>query len=133
LPARCRSLSLAAALCCAATGTAHCEDATSPEELAFNNHCRECHTVDPGDNRIGPTLYDIVGRRAGSLAGFPNYSSAVQDSGIVWNASTLDKWIANPSAFLPDNNMAPFAGVTAAKDRALIIAYLTSKSPDATR
>lgn len=110
------------------TGAARGEDATSPEELAFNNHCRECHTVDRGDNRLGPTLYDVVGRKAGSLAGFPNFSSAVQDSGIVWDAASLDKWIADPEAFLPDNNMRPFAGVTDAKERALIISYLESKS-----
>jgi cytochrome c len=130
MPGRRHSLFLAAAALCAVTGDALGEDTTSPEELAFNNHCRECHTVDRGDNRLGPTLYDVVGRKAGSLASFPNYSSAVQDSGIVWDAATLDKWIANPEAYLPDNNMRPFAGVTDAKERALIISYLESKSPN---
>ncbi len=133
MPARRQSLFFAAAALCAATGAARGEDPTSPEELAFNNHCRECHTVDPGDNRIGPTLYDVIGRKAGSLAGFPNYSSVVQDSGIVWDSATLDKWIANPNAYLPDNNMRPFAGVTDANERALIIAYLASKSPRSPR
>jgi cytochrome c len=128
MPARLRSVLHAAAALCVAAGAARGEDVTTPEELAFNNHCRECHTVDRGDNRLGPTLYDVIGRKAGSLAGFPNYSSAVQDSGVVWDAATLDKWIANPNAFLPDNNMAPFAGVTDAKERALIISYLESKS-----
>ena len=128
MPARCYLVSCAAAAVCVATSAARTGDATGPEELAFNNHCRECHMVDKGDNRIGPTLYDVVGRKAGSLASFPNYSSAVQDSGIVWDAATLDKWIADPEAFLPDNNMRPFAGVTDANERALIISYLESKS-----
>lgn len=104
------------------------EDATTPEELAFNNHCRECHTVDKGDNRIGPSLYDVIGRKAGSLPNYGNYSSAVQDSGVVWDAANLDRWITNADAFLPDSNMRPFPGVDNAKDRALIIAYLKSKS-----
>jgi cytochrome c len=131
--ARLSSVLFAAAALCVATGTARGEDVTSPQELAFNNHCRECHTVDRGDNRLGPTLYDVIGRKAGSLTGFSNYSSSVQDSGVVWDAATLDKWIANPNTFLPDNNMAPFAGVTDAKERALIIAYLASKSSGSTR
>ncbi len=81
---------------------------TSNAELAFNNHCRECHMVDKGDNRVGPSLCGIIGRKAGSMPGFPNYSAALQDSGITWEASSLDKWIADPNAFVPGNNMNPF-------------------------
>ena len=110
------------------SSNAMAEDQTGDQELAFNNHCRECHMVDKGDNRIGPTLYDVFGRKAGSLTDFGNYSSSVQDSGVVWDETSLDKWITNPEAFLPDNNMKPFAGVTDAGQRALIIAYLKSKS-----
>jgi cytochrome c len=104
------------------------EDKTGDEELAFNDHCRECHTVDKGDNRIGPTLYDVIGRKAGTVPDFPNYSSGVQDSGIVWNDALIDKWITNPEAFIPDNNMKPFGGVTDAHQRALIIAWLNEHS-----
>lgn len=122
------ALPVLAAVAGLAAAGARAEDKTSTAELAFNDHCRECHTVDKGDNRIGPTLYDIIGRKAGSLAGFPNYSSSLQDSGVVWTEATLDKWIADPDAFLPDNNMKPFPPVTDAQQRALIIAYLKSKS-----
>ena len=35
--------------------------------LAFNNHCRQCHSYKKDDNRLGPSLYGVVGRKAGSL------------------------------------------------------------------
>src|SRR5512137_900632 len=95
-------------------------------ELAFNNHCRECHMIDRGDNRVGPSLCGVIGRKAGTEPGFQNYSAAVQDSGIVWDAGSIDKWITNANAFLPGNNMNPFPGVDDPAQRALIISYLTS-------
>jgi cytochrome c len=100
---------------------------TSDDELAFNNHCRECHTADKGDNRLGPTLYGVIGRKAGTEPGYANYSAAVKDSGVVWSAATLDAWITNPDAFLPGNNMHPFAGVDDSAQRARIIQYLSTR------
>jgi len=44
-------------------------------QLAFNNACRICHSVKEGDNRLGPNLYKVFGRKAGSL---PNYNYSVQ-------------------------------------------------------
>jgi cytochrome c len=93
-------------------------------ELAFNGHCRECHAFDKGDNRIGPSLYGVVGRKAGSVQGFA-YSDSVKSSGITWDEKTLDKWIANPNAVIPGNNMgAIFSGLPDAAERAKIIAFL---------
>jgi len=93
-------------------------------ELAFNGHCRECHSFDKGDNRLGPTLYGVVGRKAGTVPGFA-YSDSLKSSGITWNEKTLDKWIANPNAVVPGNNMgAIFSGLSDAGERAKIIAFL---------
>lgn len=93
-------------------------------ELAFNGHCRECHAFDKGDNRIGPTLYGVVGRKAGTVPGF-GYSESLKDSGITWNEKNLDQWITNPNAVVPGNNMgAIFSGLPDAKERAKIIAFL---------
>ena len=100
---------------------------TSDDELAFNSHCRECHTADKGDNRLGPTLYGVIGPKAGTEPGYANYSAAVKDSSVVWSAATLDAWITNPDAFLPGNNMHPFAGVDDAALRARIIQYLSTR------
>ncbi|WP_045834508.1 cytochrome c family protein [Hyphomicrobium sp. 99] len=93
-------------------------------ELAFNGHCRECHSFDKGDNRLGPTLYGVVGRKAGTVPGFP-YSDSLKGAGITWNEKNLDQWIANPNAVVPGNNMgAIFSGLSDAGERAKIIAFL---------
>jgi len=101
-------------------------------ELAFNGHCRECHAFDKGDNRIGPTLYGVVGRKAGTVPGFA-YSDSLKGSGITWDEKNLDKWITNPNTFIPGNNMgAIFSGLSDAGERAKIIAFLkgdTAKKP----
>jgi cytochrome c len=114
---------LAATLLC---GRAHAQQPKVDEELElqFNGHCRECHSFVRNDNRLGLSLYGVVGRKAGSVPGF-NYSNSVKDSGIVWDEATLDKWITNPGAVIPDNNMAAlFGGIDDASIRAKIIAFL---------
>ena len=93
-------------------------------ELAFNGHCRECHSFVKNDNRLGPSLYGEVGRKAGSVPNFA-YSDAVKTSGITWDEQTLDKWIKKPNALIPNNNMGTlFSGLPDGKERAKIIAFL---------
>jgi len=94
-------------------------------ELLFNNTCRTCHTVKEGDNRLGPSLAGVVGRKAGSLPGFP-YSDAMKKSGIVWDEATLDRFIADPQSVVRGNGMSPYTGMSAAEDRAAVIAFLKS-------
>ena len=61
-------------------------------EQAFNNACRTCHTTREGDNRLGPNLHSILGRKAGSLSGY-SYSSAMKDAGFVWDEkSSTASW-----------------------------------------
>jgi cytochrome c len=92
-------------------------------QLAFNNHCRTCHTMDEGDNRLGPSLHQVVGRKAGSLPDY-GYSSAMADADVVWDEETLDRFIEDPNAVVPGNNMKPYSGITSPEERASIIAYL---------
>jgi cytochrome c len=103
-------------------------------ELAFNGHCRECHSFAKDDNRLGPSLYGVVGRKAGTVANFA-YSDSIKGSGITWDEATLDKWITNPNALIPGNNMGTiFGGVADPAERAKIIAFLkqdTQASPPA--
>jgi cytochrome c len=92
---------------------------------AFNNSCRTCHSWKQGDNRLGPSLHGVIGRKAGSAEGF-NYSGAMKSSGITWDEASLDKFIANPEAAVPNNNMKPFTGVGDAATRKKIIDFLKS-------
>jgi cytochrome c len=66
------------------------------EQQVFNNACRTCHSMKEGDNRLGPNLYRIIGRRAGSLPEY-NYSSAMKGADFVWDEANLARFIANPT------------------------------------
>jgi cytochrome c len=98
-------------------------------ELAFNNVCRTCHTLGKGDNRLGPSLHKIIGRKAGSLANY-NYSGAIKRADVVWDRATLDRFISNPDQVIPGNNMKPYSGLTSAEERAKIIAFLEANGGD---
>ena len=92
-------------------------------QLAFNNACRTCHTVKEGDNRLGPSLHKVIGRKAGSVPNY-GYSPALKGADLVWDKATLDRFIANPDQVVSGNNMKPFGGVASAEERAMIIAFL---------
>ena len=98
-------------------------------QLAFNNACRTCHTTKEGDNRLGPNLYKIVGRKAGSLQNY-GYSSAMKGADFIWDEEKLDRFIANPEQTVPGNNMKPFSGLASPQDRAKVIAFLLLGTTD---
>jgi cytochrome c len=102
-------------------------EAVPAGQLLFNNACRTCHTTNKGDNRLGPNLYKIVGRKAGSLPNY-RYSSAMKDADFVWDEAKLDRFIENPDAVVPGNNMKPYGGLASAGDRAKVTAFLRSLS-----
>ena len=95
-------------------------------QLMFNNACRTCHVVKEGDNRLGPNLYRIIGRLAGSVDDY-GYSSALDNADFVWDEETLDRFIANPEQAVPGNNMKPFGGISSKQDRAKIIGFLRAQ------
>lgn len=119
-------LPLAAALTLL-SGAALAQDDVEEGQLAFNNHCRQCHTTDEGDHRLGPSLHDIMGREAGSASGY-GFSSAMARSDVVWDEQTLDRYIEDPDAVVPGNNMKPYPGITSADERSKIIAHLKAES-----
>ena len=84
--------------------------------------CQSCHSVEPGANRLGPTLHGVVGRHSGSVAGF-NYSQANRSAGIVWTPEKLFQYLENPRRVVPGTTMA-FAGIGDPQRRADLIAYL---------
>lgn len=90
---------------------------------AFNNACRTCHSTKPGDNRLGPSLASIVGKKAGSESGY-QYSPSLKGSGVTFDEAMLDKFITNPDSVVPGNNMKPYTGISDAAVRAKIIGFL---------
>jgi cytochrome c len=88
----------------------------------FKAQCAICHTVVAGENRIGPTLYGVIGRPAGSVPGF-NYTADHKKLGITWDAANLDKYLTNPRAMVPDTSMV-YAGLKDDTQRADLVAYL---------
>ncbi len=81
--------------------------------------CMDCHSIDKDD--VGPRHRGVVGRRAGSIAGF-GYSKALKNSGLTWDEATLDRWLTDPGALVPGTRM--FYEVEKPQDRADLIAYL---------
>ena len=88
--------------------------------------CRSCHVLEEGVNRVGPSLHNIVGSTAGSVAGY-NYSEANKNSGVTWTTEMLFEYLASPKAFMPGTKMV-FPGIKNAQDRANLVAYLESQS-----
>jgi cytochrome c len=84
--------------------------------------CSVCHSAEEGENRVGPSLFGVYGRKAGEAPAF-NYSKAVKDSGITWNDDTLAKYLTNPQDVIKGTRMA-FPGLQKQQDRDDIIAYL---------
>lgn len=93
--------------------------ASAPASFA---QCTSCHTIKQGLNAVGPSLFGVVGRKAGSLAGY-SYSDALKNSGKTWDEASLDAWIAAPMKDVPGTKMT-FAGVTDAAKRKEIIDFL---------
>ncbi len=93
---------------------------------AVFGQCKTCHVAEKGVNRVGPSLWGIVGRRSGSIEGF-RYSPANKNSGITWTADELFKYLEAPQKTVPGTYMA-FAGLKKPQDRADVIAYLKSRA-----
>ncbi len=120
-----RRLRLGAALVgCALSvtgGAARAQDAAAGQSV-FKAQCAICHSVQPGQNLTGPSLFGVDGRRSGQVPGFA-YSEANINSGMVWNADTLDLYLTSPKGVVPHNPMI-YGGLKDAQKRADLIAYL---------
>jgi cytochrome c len=85
--------------------------------------CAACHSLEPNRNMTGPSLAELWDRKAGSLASFPRYSTALKSSGVTWGDKSLDAWLADPQHFIPGNQMT-FPGIKDARQRADLLAFL---------
>jgi cytochrome c len=89
-----------------------------------SSSCAICHSVQQGQNKIGPSLFDIVGRKTGSVAGY-SYSPANRAADLTWDGATLDKYLEAPRAMIPGTKMT-FGGVKDAGKRGDLVAYLNT-------
>lgn len=89
--------------------------------------CIACHSLAADRNMTGPSLAGFWGRKAGGLQSFERYSPALKGSGVVWDEKSLDEWLKSPDRFIPNSRMT-FAGISDAKQRADLIAFLKEAS-----
>lgn len=86
------------------------------------NKCKACHTLVEGKNKVGPSLFGVMGKSAASVNGF-KYSKAMKASSLTWDDETLKKFLTKPKSLVPGTRMA-FAGLKKEKDIENVIAYL---------
>lgn len=84
--------------------------------------CKSCHSVEKGKTMIGPSLFGLLGTKAGEVAGY-SFSPAMKASGLTWDEATLDKWLENPMKLVPGTRMT-YAGQSDPAKRKAIIEYL---------
>ncbi|MBF0215158.1 MAG: c-type cytochrome [Magnetococcales bacterium] len=92
-------------------------------EALFKKNCAVCHSVKPGEKKIGPNLSGLAGRQAGTEAGF-KYSDGF--TGVAWDAANLNKYIENPKGMFAKTKMT-FAGLKDAAERADLLEFLGVK------
>lgn len=131
MPPLCRRrfLPAVAAACLAGLASAPAatiaQSASANGETLFRARCGACHSLEPGQNRVGPHLAELADRRAGTVEG-ARYSAALRNSGAVWNAESLDAFLASPRQAVPGTTMT--VGLTNTGQRAAIIDFLLSRN-----
>ena len=95
--------------------------ASASPPQAFSQ-CSVCHSTEAGKTIIGPSLAGVYGSKAGAVTGF-QFSTAMKNSGLTWNAASLDKFLADPKAVVPGTLMS-FAGLKDEEQREAVIRYL---------
>lgn len=87
----------------------------------FDANCAACHSTSPGENRIGPSLARIIGRKSGTAPGF-KYSPGLRAANIRWTGESLDRWLQRPTNDVHTTRM--MISVRSRTDRQNLIAYL---------
>ncbi len=89
--------------------------------------CSACHSINKGgENKIGPALYNVLGRQVGGVSNY-KYSSALVEYGKSWTFEEMNGFLKKPATYIKGTKMA-FAGLRKEKDRASVIIYLNQNS-----
>lgn len=110
-----------ALLVAAVSGAADAGDASAGKAL-FARTCQNCHSVDIGVNKVGPSLWNVVGRQPATVPDFV-YSDGMKANKAAWTTSALDAYLADPRGDVHGAKMF-FKGLPEPRDRADVIAYL---------
>lgn len=90
----------------------------------FAQQCAVCHSFKQGKNKIGPSLFAVVGRPSGSIADY-RYSEAMKNSNLSWDTDTLNRYLSNPQAAIPGVKM-QYPGLANSSEREDLIAFLST-------
>ena len=119
-------VALAAALACLAAGAAQAAGDAAKGKAAFVRQCVICHTNEKGDeNRFGPNLFGIVGRKAGTVPGYAYTNAFKTRANWEWTEDAIGGWMMFPSTMVPGTAMGVFQGI-AERDRDDLVAYLAT-------
>ena len=125
LLAACGAYATASAFAPDARNDADTSGADRGKAVFLTNACSTCHGVTKEDTmKVGPSLFGVVGRKAGTAQSLLGASENLKKYGVIWNADTLDEFLANPDAKVPGTPMS--AALTDPQQRADVIAYLTT-------
>ncbi len=107
-------------------GAAQADGDAAKGKAAFVRQCAICHTDDKGgDNRFGPNLFGIVGKKAGTVPGFAYTNAFKNRANWEWTEDAIGGWMMFPSTMIPGTAMAVFQGI-AERDRDDLVAYLVT-------
>ncbi|GHC26104.1 cytochrome c [Gemmobacter caeni] len=88
----------------------------------FDAECRRCHAIDSKDKSYGPPLEGIIGRKAGSVEGYP-YSAALKAAGITWTEGAIRAWMEDNQGLIPGTRMR-HVGITDPVEQEFILTWL---------
>jgi cytochrome c len=125
-----RAVTFVAVLATIGAGEARAQDAAAGEKVF--GVCKACHQIgENAKNGVGPVLNGVIGRKAGSVAGY-SYSDGNKNSGITWDEATFQEYIKDPKAKVPGTKMI-YAGLKDEQKTNDLVAFLKQFDADGKR